>query len=164
MTGEQVTPQFQVFVYGTLKPGECNYQRYCVGRVIKTYPAITFGQLFALPMGYPGMTTGERIIYGVVLGFNDPTLLLDLDQLEGYHAERPELSEYERQLINIFDLEQKPLGAVWAYLMRPEKNSTIRRKINSGRVLGVLRMRIIYLFFVRNSVSYSIMPVSKPLK
>lgn len=133
MTDEQLTPQFQVFVYGTLKPGECNYQRYCVGRVIKTYPAITYGQLFALPMGYPGMTTGEGIVYGVVLGFNDPTLLLDLDQLEGYHAERPELSEYERQLINIFNLEQEPLGTVWAYLMQVEKIKQLGGKlIHSG--------------------------------
>jgi gamma-glutamylcyclotransferase (GGCT)/AIG2-like uncharacterized protein YtfP len=31
--------QMKVFVYGTLKPGECNYQRYCEGKVVDAYPS-----------------------------------------------------------------------------------------------------------------------------
>ncbi|TAH29142.1 MAG: gamma-glutamylcyclotransferase, partial [Oscillatoriales cyanobacterium] len=30
----------KVFVYGTLKPGECNYLRYCEGKVVDALPAI----------------------------------------------------------------------------------------------------------------------------
>lgn len=132
MMADLETSPLQVFVYGTLKPGECNYQRYCVGRVIETYPAITFGQLFDLPMGYPGMTIGNQIVYGVVLVFTDITLLLDLDQLEEYYPDRPEISEYERHSIQIFNLEQQPLGKVWAYLMRPEKIQQLGGKLIEG--------------------------------
>ena len=38
----------KVFVYGTLKPGECNYLRYCEGKVVDACPAIARGELFAL--------------------------------------------------------------------------------------------------------------------
>ena len=34
---------FKVFVYGTLKPGEINYQRYCEGRIAKEEEAIASG-------------------------------------------------------------------------------------------------------------------------
>lgn len=40
----------KVFVYGTLKPGESNYQRYCDrSSVVESQRAIALGQLFALP-------------------------------------------------------------------------------------------------------------------
>lgn len=50
----------RVFVYGTLKPGEANYKRYCAGKVIDVKIALVQGKLFALPMGYPAMTLGDR--------------------------------------------------------------------------------------------------------
>ncbi len=41
----------RVFVYGTLKPGEVNYQKYCNGKVVEQERALTLGQLFALQDG-----------------------------------------------------------------------------------------------------------------
>ena len=41
----------RVFVYGTLKPGEANYKRYCAGKVVDVKTAFVQGKLFALPMG-----------------------------------------------------------------------------------------------------------------
>jgi gamma-glutamylcyclotransferase (GGCT)/AIG2-like uncharacterized protein YtfP len=112
----------KVFVYGTLKPGEVNYQRYCAGKVVEEKRAIALGQLFDLPLGYPTMTPGESPVQGFVLTFTDPTLLSLLDKLEDYEPHRAlEENEYYRQQIETYDFEGQTLGLAWAYLMTSEQ-------------------------------------------
>jgi gamma-glutamylcyclotransferase (GGCT)/AIG2-like uncharacterized protein YtfP len=41
-----------VFAYGTLKPGEANYQKYCAGKVVEVKRAIANGKLYDLPIGW----------------------------------------------------------------------------------------------------------------
>ncbi|MBE9181375.1 gamma-glutamylcyclotransferase [Oculatella sp. LEGE 06141] len=114
--------RLQVFVYGTLKPGGIYYRHYCEAIVIDAHPAIAFGQLFDLPLGYPAMTTGDRPVYGFVLSFADWSILTALDHLEGYDPQRPAAeNEYTRQLVEINDLDQQPLGMAWVYMMTVEQ-------------------------------------------
>ena len=97
----------KVFVYGTLKPGECNYLRYCEGKVVDACPAIAHGQLFALHAGYPAMISGEGRVYGFLLCFANSAILADLDQLEDYHPGRDQAqNEYQRESIAIFRSEE----------------------------------------------------------
>lgn len=114
--------RLKVFVYGTLKPGKFNYQRYCSGQVIEVNCAIAPGQLFSLPAGYPAMTSGSGWVYGFVLSFRDPQILGELDNYEDYQASRPaELNLYERQRIETFAPTGQVLGSAWAYLMTLER-------------------------------------------
>lgn len=113
----------KVFVYGTLKPGECNYWHPTAEeRLWMLAYAIARGQLFALPAGYPAMIFGEGKVYGFVLCFADSAILADLDELEGYYpgGDRAE-NEYQRLSIEIFDLDFKSLGTAWAYFMLPDR-------------------------------------------
>ncbi|NEP73507.1 MAG: gamma-glutamylcyclotransferase [Okeania sp. SIO2C2] len=112
----------QVFVYGTLKPGEVNYKSYCAEYVVDAFPAITNGLLYELSFGYPAMTRGDMNVYGFILSFTNPDVLLDLDRLEDYHPERhPTENEYQRQKIDTFGINGEYLWTVWSYLMLPEK-------------------------------------------
>lgn len=112
----------KVFVYGTLKPGESNYQRYCAAKVLEAKRAIALGQLFALPFGYPAMTPGESPVQGFLLSFSDSTVLRHLDWLEDYDSHRPtEQNEYNRLTIEIFNPAFVSLGRAWVYLMTPEQ-------------------------------------------
>ncbi|MCL2933367.1 MAG: gamma-glutamylcyclotransferase [Trichodesmium sp. MAG_R03] len=112
----------QVFVYGTLKPGEVNYQFYCAKYVVEFFPAVAKGLLYKLPIGYPAMTRGDSNVHGFVLSFKNPKVLLELDKLEDYHPEcPPEKNEYQRQSINTFSSDKKYIYRVWSYLMSPEK-------------------------------------------
>ena len=112
----------RVFVYGTLKPGESNYQRYCMGKVLEARRAIAIGQLFALPLGYPAMTLGESPVQGFLLSFPDSTILSHLDWLEDYKPHRPAAeNEYIRQEIETYSLAFAPLGLAWIYLMTSEQ-------------------------------------------
>ncbi len=111
-----------VFVYGTLKPGQVNYARYCGDRVLHSLPAQVRGQLFALSLGYPGMTSGETWVRGYLLAFTDESGLEDLDRLEDYQPHRPKVqNEYQRTEVEVFDGEGRSLGCAWTYFMTSQK-------------------------------------------
>lgn len=122
MTENSPSPDLcHVFVYGTLKPNEANYDQYCAGKVIEQQQAIAYGELFALPMGYPAMTIGNTQVHGYLLTF--PVSILEaMDSLEDYQSDR-DTSEnlYHRQRIEIFDFAENSLGLAWAYLMTKEQ-------------------------------------------
>ena len=123
----------QVFVYGTLKPGEVNYQFYCDEYVVQFFPAVAKGLLYKLPVGYPAMTKGNSNVYGFVLSFQSPKVLSKLDKLEDYCQERaPEENEYQRQIIDTFSSDGKYLARVWSYLMSPEKEELLNAQILPG--------------------------------
>jgi gamma-glutamylcyclotransferase (GGCT)/AIG2-like uncharacterized protein YtfP len=48
-----------LFVYGSLKPGESNWKRYCEGRVAELHPARVRGRLYQLSDGYLALTQPE---------------------------------------------------------------------------------------------------------
>lgn len=111
-----------VFVYGTLKPGEANYQHYCAGKVVEEQKAIAFGQLYDLPLGYPAMTPGESPVRGFLLTFTDPSVLTALDELEDYNPNRlPHENEYERKQIETYSHSGQSLGLAWVYFMTLEQ-------------------------------------------
>ena len=111
----------RIFVYGTLKPGFHNYLRYCAGRTSQEQLAIVTGTLYALPVGYPGLTVGNRWVKGYLLSFPDRAasqMLTQLDQLEGYSADQPShLNEYERRLTDVFTPTRQFLAQAWCYYM-----------------------------------------------
>ncbi|PSO55952.1 MAG: hypothetical protein BRC40_14255 [Cyanobacteria bacterium QH_8_48_120] len=112
----------KVFVYGTLKPGEANYQPYCAGKVVEAVRAYTRGQLFDLPLGYPGMTPGNERVEGFLLTFAESGVLAFIDQLEGYNSQRPpNQNEYNRRVIQVYNISDEPLGEAWGYLMSRER-------------------------------------------
>jgi gamma-glutamylcyclotransferase (GGCT)/AIG2-like uncharacterized protein YtfP len=112
------TQPVTVFVYGTLKPGEINYERYCRGRIHKGQPAWVFGRLYALNLGYPALAVGSDPVWGVLLHSTDGSLLRDLDGLEGYEAGRsPDLNEYNRERAALWDELGRTLGEAWVYRM-----------------------------------------------
>ena len=115
--------EIRVFVYGTLKPGERFHQSYCADRLTSAQPAIARGQLFHLSLcGYPAMTDGDRPVRGFLLSFTEPSILSNLDWLEDYDPNSsPELNSYNRQEIEVFDVDGNSLGQAWAYIMNTER-------------------------------------------
>ncbi|MEJ6481457.1 gamma-glutamylcyclotransferase [Nostoc punctiforme UO1] len=112
----------RVFVYGTLKPGEANYKKYCAGKVVDVKRAFVKGKLFALPMGYPAMTLGNSKVYGYLLSFPNPKILNELDVLENYQPFRqPAENLYNRQIIEVYEPQSLSLGWALVYLMALEQ-------------------------------------------
>lgn len=118
MAQPEQTSRLKIFVYGTLKPGQVNYQAFCSDKVISAHVAIAQGQLFSLPAGYPAMTLEEGQVHGFVLLFKDDATLSQLDDYEDYQVGRsPQHNLYERCLIETFAPTGQSLGSAWAYLM-----------------------------------------------
>jgi gamma-glutamylcyclotransferase (GGCT)/AIG2-like uncharacterized protein YtfP len=105
----------QVFVYGTLKPGECNFDRYCADRILHGQAAIAYGRLFNLSLGYPAMTEGDCPVYGYLLTFRDVAVLDELDELEVRRA--------------VFDRQWGSVGEAWVYLMSGERVDRLGGKL-----------------------------------
>ena len=55
------TPTITLFVYGTLKRGFWNHDRFC-RNAIDIKPATTWGRLYQLPAGYPALEVPESAI------------------------------------------------------------------------------------------------------
>lgn len=113
-----------VFVYGTLKPGECNYDRYCGAYGAIATPARVEGRLYDLGVGYPAMTLETGWVQGYRLEFADAAALDQLDQLEGYCPGRPaDDNDYQRLLRPVWPQPltsaSKSLDQAWVYVMTP---------------------------------------------
>jgi gamma-glutamylcyclotransferase (GGCT)/AIG2-like uncharacterized protein YtfP len=122
-----------VFVYGTLKPGERNYPHYCQGRVKQTRMVFTWGELYELSLGYPGMTVGNNKVRGVLLTFPREDILVELDDLEDYSPTRaPQHNQYQRRTLPVYDLNSEYLGEAWGYLMELEQIRQYRGKVITG--------------------------------
>jgi gamma-glutamylcyclotransferase (GGCT)/AIG2-like uncharacterized protein YtfP len=59
----------RLFVYGTLKKGFWNFDRFCT-RAISIEPATTWGRLYQLPAGFPALEVPESSI--LATGTADP--------------------------------------------------------------------------------------------
>jgi gamma-glutamylcyclotransferase (GGCT)/AIG2-like uncharacterized protein YtfP len=119
---KMTAPSIRIFVYGTLKPGEANYPKYCATKVVDVKTALTWGKLYALPQGYPAMTLGNETVWGYLLYFTDPRVLTALDELEDYQPYRDVAANlYYRQYIQTYTPTGLSLGEAWAYLMTEEQ-------------------------------------------
>jgi gamma-glutamylcyclotransferase (GGCT)/AIG2-like uncharacterized protein YtfP len=112
----------RVFVYGTLKPGGINFDRYCGAKVVTIRHAYIDGDLYDLPaLGYPGAIHGTNKVYGFVLAFDDATILQELDELEDYDPLRsPAANDYNRELIVTHTPDLISSVSAWVYFMNPD--------------------------------------------
>ena len=120
-----MTPSIEaIFVYGTLKPGEAYYQRYCQGSAVSATPAQVQGALYHLPQGYPALTFGEHRVRGSLLHLVKGASLNEIDQFESYDpALEPTQNEYQRLAWPVMDLRGQLLEYAWMYVMAGSKVS-----------------------------------------
>jgi gamma-glutamylcyclotransferase (GGCT)/AIG2-like uncharacterized protein YtfP len=81
------------------------------------------------------MTPEPGWVRGVILAFPDDTILPKIDDLEDYDPDRdPAENAYNRQEIEVYQLDKTSLGKVWAYYMDPKKVRALGGKLlASGR-------------------------------
>ncbi|PLS83883.1 MAG: gamma-glutamylcyclotransferase [Actinobacteria bacterium] len=63
----QARARLRLFVYGTLKQGERNHDRFCRG-VTKVEEATVRGRLYDLPFGFPALVVPEEDVHAVGTG------------------------------------------------------------------------------------------------
>jgi gamma-glutamylcyclotransferase (GGCT)/AIG2-like uncharacterized protein YtfP len=112
-----------VFVYGTLKPGGTNFDRYCGTEVASIDRAYIYGELYDLPsLGYPAAIHGTSKVQGFLLRFANPQILTALDILEDYEPHRdPAANDYNREAVLAYTSDRTDRISAWAYLMNPNR-------------------------------------------
>lgn len=135
----------EVFVYGTLLPGQVNYQ-HIASMVSSSSTAKTRGRLFHLPYGYPAMqATGEGWVRGELLSFKVPVerALEVCDVIEGYMPEDEEASLFIR-VVRPVEPESSKARHAWCYCLAPEWEKAllkIGREIDDGDWLAFIHRR-----------------------
>ncbi|WP_066869112.1 gamma-glutamylcyclotransferase family protein [Clostridium mediterraneense] len=86
------------FVYGSLREGFFNYDKYLKGNVLTNEIATTKGELYHMKhKGYPALIDGDRDIEGEVITVNNPDEITKaLDEMEGFFGVSNPKNEYER--------------------------------------------------------------------
>lgn len=96
-----------IFVYGSLREGFDNYNKYLKGKVSNIRPGIVQGQLFHIAdRGYPALLEGNNDVYGEIMTItkNYKDVLQTLDELECFYGEGIISNEYNRKKVEVLNI------------------------------------------------------------
>lgn len=114
----------RIFVYGSLREGMYNYDKYLKGHVVSNTQAYVKGTLHQLhDVTYPALIEGTSFILGEIIEIDHDGIEDDLDELEGYQGAGNDHNEYDKVMMNIYDQEQQLLEQlpVYVYNTRTQK-------------------------------------------
>lgn len=123
-----------IFVYGTLREGMYNYDRFLKGHVTAKKNAYIKGSLHSI-IGkvYPALLEGEDFILGEVLSLDNEVSMADVDELEGYLGPDCIDNEYNKLDMEILDEDKKTvIGNLPVYMYNvknPQLKETVGPKI-----------------------------------
>ncbi|MER5882368.1 gamma-glutamylcyclotransferase family protein [Streptomyces sp. NPDC001941] len=110
------------FVYGTLRPGEGNHDRFLRGRTVAEEPAVLHGALLYDGPGYPFALPGDGAVRGELVTAADEgygALLRVLDELEEYFGPGHPLNVYARVERDVVRERDGATVRAWVYFAAP---------------------------------------------
>lgn len=95
--------ELPIFVYGSLREGFFNYDKYLTGKVLSKSEGKIKGKLYHMPYkNYPALLEGNDTVYGEIMFISDyENTMKSLDELEGYHGANNPSNEYEKKIVEI---------------------------------------------------------------
>lgn len=118
----------RIFVYGTLRVGIYNYNKYLKGENSFRQYGYVKGSLFTIKNKvYPALTLdGSDMIVGEIHEVNDKTLI-DVDKMEGYIGENDITNEYDKIFCDIYNEQEEKIDKlpVYVYNMRNPENKLL---------------------------------------
>ncbi|MEZ3506800.1 MAG: gamma-glutamylcyclotransferase [Lachnospiraceae bacterium] len=118
-----------MFVYGTLRKGMYNYEKYYKAHDSFRGYGYVKGELHAIKgKEYPALIEGERMILGEI--HEVPAEVQDaVDLMEGFYGEGRMENEYDKIVSIIYNAEGEVMGELPVYFYN-------LRNLNNGRALG----------------------------
>ncbi|WP_251860125.1 gamma-glutamylcyclotransferase family protein [Clostridium sp. Marseille-Q2269] len=117
-----------LFVYGSLREGFFNFDKYIKDQVISRKLGKIKGILYHMPnKGYPAALHGEREIIGEIIEIENWHKNIELmDNMEGYISQGNKDNEYNRELLEVEIIEGEQKGEkvsafVYIYNMNDEE-------------------------------------------
>jgi len=112
------TEEKKVFVYGSLREGFFNYDKYLKNKVSHASLGEVKGKLFHLShKGYPALLEGEDTIIGEIMEIKDfYENIVPLDEMEGYLSfEDASNNEYIRTTMDVKNLHTNTMESCYVY-------------------------------------------------
>lgn len=112
------TEEKKIFVYGSLREGFFNYDKYLNGKVSKPTLAMVKGKLYHLShKGYPALLDGDDEVIGEIMEMKDFYKdIVPMDEMEGYFSpEDTSLNEYTRTVMTVKNLETNEYEECYVY-------------------------------------------------
>lgn len=95
--------QKKIFVYGSLRTGFFNYNKYLLGKVSDTQIGKVKGNLYHMPnKGYPALLNGNDDVIGEVMTLKDfQSVMIPMDKMENYYGVNDSRNEYNRVIMDV---------------------------------------------------------------
>lgn len=108
--------QKKIFVYGSLRTGFYNYDKYLKGKVNDAKLGKVKGKLYHMPhKGYPALLEGEDIVIGEVMTIeNFEEVMIPMDEMENYYGVNDSRNEYNRIVMDV-ELEDGKTESCYVY-------------------------------------------------
>lgn len=121
-----------IFVYGSLREGFFNYDRYLKGKVLKSIPAVLKGmELYHMPYkGYPAILPNENSeVFGEIMIIKDyAETIKAIDKMEGVIDYNHPENEYHKELLTVEHLNTGIKENCYVYFYNLPNDSVFAEK------------------------------------
>lgn len=116
-----------IFVYGSLREGFFNYDKYLSGKISKKMNAkLNNVELYHMPYkGYPAIINGQDSILGEIMVINEAdydSTLEAMDAMEGFLSEGNPENEYHKMIFEVENLESNEIESCYVYFYNKDKD------------------------------------------
>ena len=122
-----------IFVYGSLREGFFNYNKYLEGKVSNKKEAkLENMKLHHMPYkGYPAITHGNDTILGEIMVINEDDYeetVKAMDEMEGFISENNPDNEYHKVILDVEDITTNTKEKCFVYLYNKDKDKEFDSK------------------------------------
>ena len=119
--------RINLFVYGSIREGFFNYNKYLDGKVIEKKDAkLENMKLYHLPYkGYPALTFGEDTVFGEIMVLSEEyyeDTMSAIDKMEGFIGENNPENEYHKVILEVENLYTKQKEKCFVYFYNKDKD------------------------------------------
>lgn len=117
--------KYNLFVYGSLREGFYNFEKYLEGKVVSITPAILAGKkLYHMPYkGYPAVLEGRDIVFGEIIEVEDyENTVKAIDEMENFISDENPANEYHKTLLKVQHLKEDKQELCYVYFYNKEND------------------------------------------
>ena len=119
--------RINLFVYGSLREGFFNYEKYLDGKVTQKKDAkLENMKLYHMPYkGYPAITFGKDTVLGEIMVLNEDdydATMSAMDEMEGFISEANPENEYHKVILEVENLHTNEKEKCFVYFYNKDKD------------------------------------------
>lgn len=116
-----------IFVYGSLREGFFNYNKYLDGKVYNNRKAkLENMRLYHMDYkGYPAIINGDETVFGEIITLNESdyeSTMKAVDEMEGFISENNPENEYHKIILEVEDINTNEKEKCFVYFYNKDKD------------------------------------------